>query len=377
MKNKKRKTRTVNIAPAFLLAFLLIISLSLAQQISSATYHLKRTVVDSGGVNSSSPNYFAELSTEPIGGNASSANYAACIGYNCCPADVIARFVNSTINESASTATIVYSIWHADLCMGTTNVTIQCAVNCDPCTQSCSSVSITRNTLTLTDAVTDRNIIGSVADPNISSPIYCRITGDTFPFETCFNSPTNLTVTIEAGGPYTGISATVLIAGNTTYSDGTVVEGVNVTISLYRTSDLAVSIGTVTLNSSKDGKYFANFYNLALDNYRVNVTARHGSLRANATDTFGVISIHGSCTVRTIALSGRALDATTGLRITSGAATLTVVETGDRIDTSISNGEWSATLTTCIISGQRYNVVVRITDNAGKVSWSDLQFTAP
>ena len=58
MKNKKKKIKTINITPAFLLAFFLIISMTMAQQISSATYKVTRESIDSGGGNFSSADYF-------------------------------------------------------------------------------------------------------------------------------------------------------------------------------------------------------------------------------------------------------------------------------------------------------------------------------
>lgn len=375
MKTKKRKIKSIDITPIFLLVFLLIISVSMAQQLNSTTYKIPRQSIDSGGGNFSSANYFLELSTEPIAGNISSANYGVCIGLSCCPGDVIAKFANSSIDEGANTVAIVYALWHSDICMGTTNVTVQCAVNCDPCASACS-VSETKQTLDLTDIIIRRNTV-SVSDPNISSPVYCKVTDDTFQLERCFNSPTNLTVTVEAGGPYTGTSATVLIAGNTTYSDGTVISGVNLTVDIFRTSDLSNRLGRVLINSSTNGKYFATFSNLGLDQYRVNVTARYESLRANVTSIFDIVSQHGNCQIKTISLSGRALDATTGLRISSGTASLTIQETGDTKDVTVTNGAWSTDMITCVIQGKSYTVTIKITGDQGKVSWSELKFTVP
>lgn len=375
MKSKKRRIRTVSITPAFLLASLLIISLSLAQSISSANYKIPRESIDWGGGNFSSADYFLEASTEPIGGNGSSANYAICIGLNCCPADILVRFANSTINDTASTATIAYALFQSDVCMGITNVTVECAANCNPCSQACTT-SVTRYTLSLTDIITGSNTM-SISNPNITTPIYCRATDDTFQLETCFNSPQNLTVTIEAGGPYTSNSPTVLVAGNVTNSDGTVVSGANVTIDVYRKDDLFNRQGRVTMLSSSEGRYFATFAGLAINSYQVNATATYESLRANATDTFDIVNIHGNCNVRTITLSGRALDATTGLKIDSGTAILTIRETGDTDSAAFTNGVWTVDIVTCIVPYQKYTAAVKIVDTTGKVSWSELQFTAP
>lgn len=375
MKSKKKEIKSVNTTPIFFLVFLLIISISVAQQISSANYKIPRESIDSGGGNFSSNNYFLELSTEPIGGNISSSNYAVCVGLNCCPGDAVARFVNSSIDESASTATIAFSLYHTDLCMGTTNVTVQCAVNCNPCTQVCS-VSTSRHTLTLTDVTLGSNTI-SITSPNSSNPIYCQVTDDTFQLQSCFNSPTNLTVTVEAGGPYTGSSAIVLVAGNTTFSDGTVVSGVSITVDLFRKSNIADKLFTVVINTSKNGKYFATFGNLDPDSYQVNVSARFESVRANATDTFDIINPLGNCQIKTIILTGKALDATTGLRIPAGGVSVTILETGDKKDGTVTDGAWSVSMVTCVVSGSRYTATVKITDNQGKISWSEIQFAAP
>lgn len=374
MKSKKNKIKKINIAPIFLLAFLLIVSITIAQKISSATYVIPRESIDSGGGNFSSGDYFLEASTEQIGGNSSSANYAVCIGLNCCPADVIASSINTSVDTAASTATISFALWHSDLCMGTTNVTVKCAANCNPCSQVCT-VSQTDHTLTLTDILIARNTI-SVDDPNAGNIIYCKVTDDTFQLERCFTSA-NLTVSVEAGGPYTGTSAVVLVAGNVTYSGGTTISSANVTIDIFKTSDLSNRLRRVSINSSADGKYFATFGNLEIDVYRVNVTAKYQSLEANNTDIFDVVGIQSNCQIKTISLSGVALDATTGLRIPSGVASLAIQETGDRKDVTISNGAWSTDMVTCVVPEKAYTVTIMVTDNQGKVSWSELKFKAP
>jgi hypothetical protein len=374
MKSKKNKIKKISITPIFLLAFLLIVSVTIAQRISSATYVIPRESIDSGGGNFTSADYFLEASIEQIGGNSSSANYAVCIGLNCCPADVIASFINTSVDTAGSTATISFALWHSDLCMGTTNVTVQCAANCNPCSEACT-VSETRHTLALPDILVARNTM-SVDNPNPGNIIYCKVTDDTFSLERCFTSA-NLTVTVEAGGPYTGTSAVVLVAGNVSYSDGTRIPGANVTIDIFKTSDLSNRLGRVSVNSSSNGKYFATFGNLEIDVYRVNVTARYQSLMANNTDIFDIVGIQTNCQIKTISLSGIALDATTGLKIPSGVASLTIEETGDRKDAAVSNGAWSSDMVTCVVSEKAYTLTVMVTDNQGKVSWSELKFKAP
>lgn len=375
MKCKKRKAVKINITPIFLLAFFLIISIAVAQRIESANYVLSRAAIDSGGGNFTSANYFLELSTEPIGGNSSSNTYAVCIGLNCCPADAYARTLNATVNETENTTTISFALWHADICMGTTNVTVECAASCNPCTQSCS-LTRTQHTLTLTDFLFGRQTM-NISNENITNAIYCKVTDDTWQLERCFNSATNLTVTAEAGGPYSGTSATVIVAGNTTFDEGTIVPDANITINLYPTGNLSTPLSTVSTNTSTDGKYFATFYNLAIGSYRVNVTAKYQSAVGNVTDTFDVISVYGNCQVKTISLSGKALDATTGLKVQSGTASITIKETGDSKDTPVADGSWGTDINTCLLSGETYTLTVKITDNLGKVSWSGLQFVAP
>ena len=358
-----------------MLAFLLVVSITAAQTIYSTNYKIPYSAIDSGGGNISSGSYFLEVSTEPIGGNSSSSSYGVCIGINCCPSDVEAKFINTTTDEVNNEVTITFALWHSDICMGTTNVTVQCAAGCNPCTDSCTNYE-TRHTLTLTDVLTARNVV-SITNPNISNVVYCKVIDDTFSLQRCFGSPTNLTVTVEAGGPYTGTSATAIVAGNVTYDEGTAIRGANVTIDLFAESDLASRLDRVITNTSETGKYSATFTNLGAPAYRVNVTARYQSLRANITDIFNVVSIHGNCQTKTINLRGRALDATTGEEIPSGTASLTIEKTGDKKDVAVVSGVWSANMVTCLISGGQYTVTVKITDNNGKVSWSEIMFTAP
>jgi hypothetical protein len=131
------------------------------------------------------------------------------------------------------------------------------------------------------------------------------------------------------------------------------------------------------VNTSANGGYFATFANLAIDKYRVNVTARYLSLKANTTDIFDIVGIQANCQIKTMSLSGVALDATTGLKIPSGVASLTIQETGDRKDATVSNGAWSTDMVTCVVPEKAYTVTVMVTDNQGKVSWSELRFKAP
>ena len=373
---KEIKTKNVNIASILFLSFLLTISIVLSQAINSNSYTLQRESINSGGGNFSSANYFLEATAESIGGNISSSNYAACIGLNCCPADIKAQFINSTLDEDTNISTMTFALWHSDLCMGITNATIECSSNCNPCTDACPTVSTTKHTISLTDFEFGTNTIVSV-NPNISSIIYCQVTDDTFQLQTCFHTPTNLSVSVEAGGPYTSSSATALIVGNVSFDDGTKVAAANVTVDLYNENDLTIKLATSNMRSSSNGTYFATFSNLDLGIYRVNVSAKYNSLKANATDNFDVINPLGNCNLQTISMSGRALDATTGLAIPSGVASITIKETGDKTDVAISDGVWGADMITCVASGQRYTISIRFVDNQGKVSWSDLQFAVP
>ena len=64
MKKKKIKQIRIDIAQVFLISFLLVVSITLAQSIYSSNYNIPYSAVDSGGGNISSSNYFLEVSSE-------------------------------------------------------------------------------------------------------------------------------------------------------------------------------------------------------------------------------------------------------------------------------------------------------------------------
>jgi hypothetical protein len=177
-----------------------------------------------------------------------------------------------------------------------------------------------------------------------------------------------MTITCEAGGPYTP-SSSIIVIGNSNDIEGTL---------LYSSGNISILKDGVlqdskAFTSSSDGTISSSFGPLATGNYIASISANS----TYCTDAFGVITSKMPCGGQPITLSGTAYDSTTGELISNGTIRITIQETGDETEQSFTNGEWSVTLTSCFTSGARYNAAVKITDTSGKVSYSQIQFVAP
>jgi hypothetical protein len=193
-----------------------------------------------------------------------------------------------------------------------------------------------------------------------------------YPYQICCG---NLTVTVEAGGPYVkDITApTVLVTGEVKFA-GEPASNANISIKIYEGSTLVASKDMV---ASSGGKYFAIFPNFDFGTYIVNVTANYSYASAFATDTFKVIGKLAGCVAKTVSLSGVAQDYLTGQIISSGTVKIFIKENGDEFSTSFTGGKWSIVFTSCLFPDERHNAIVQIIDSStGRVSWSEIQFRA-
>jgi hypothetical protein len=184
-------------------------------------------------------------------------------------------------------------------------------------------------------------------------------------------------VTAEAGGPYTVTTTnpTVIIVGNVTQFDGPVIAGVNVNVDVYSGGTLRA---TNSAQTSSSGKYSVTFDTLGTGTYTVNASTVYESSNVATSTTFKVIESIRGCILKTIVLSGVAIDTDTGQSINSGTVKISINENGDEFSTGFSNGAWRAEFNTCVITGKTYTVAVQLIDSStGKSSWSQTQFIAP
>ncbi|MEM5869862.1 MAG: hypothetical protein QXR09_01700 [Candidatus Aenigmatarchaeota archaeon] len=191
-----------------------------------------------------------------------------------------------------------------------------------------------------------------------------------YPYQICCG---NLTVTVEAGGPYVKYTTapTVLIAGEVKFA-GEPASFANVTIRIYEGSVLKL---IRELIASSDGKYFVAIPNFDYGGYLVNVSANYSFASAYNIDTFKVIGKLSGCVPKMVSLSGKAQDFLTGEIIPSGTVKIYIKENGDEFTTNFSEGRWSVAFTTCLIPDERHVAIVQIKDLAtGRISWSEIQF---
>jgi hypothetical protein len=126
------------------------------------------------------------------------------------------------------------------------------------------------------------------------------------------------------------------------------------------------------LTASSGGKYYSDFTGLGTGSYIANVTAQYSGSTNYCTDTFSILSTI-TCNQKTISISGYALDALTGQTV-SGTVKLIIKETGDSKEFSFSNGYWSTQFVTCLDSGNRYTLGIKVEDSEERSSWTQIKF---
>jgi hypothetical protein len=177
-----------------------------------------------------------------------------------------------------------------------------------------------------------------------------------------------VTLTCEAGGPYTTTSSIIIVGSSRD------IEGTPVFSSGYiEATKASILQDNKTFSSSLEGKFSSIFGPFTTGNYLINVSANE----SYCTDSFSIIYSTASCGLKNITLSGKAYNSATGEEIPIGTVRVTILETGDETEKSFTNGEWSVIFSSCFDSGKRYNAAVKITDEAGKASYSQTQFIAP
>ena len=135
---------------------------------------------------------------------------------------------------------------------------------------------------------------------------------------------------------------------------------------------------TNSAQTSSSGKYSVTFDTLGTGTYTVNASTVYESSNVATSTTFKVIESIRGCILKTIVLSGVAIDTDTGQSINSGTVKISINENGDEFSTGFSNGAWRAEFNTCVITGKTYTVAVQLIDSStGKSSWSQTQFIAP
>lgn len=181
-----------------------------------------------------------------------------------------------------------------------------------------------------------------------------------------------LNITCEAGGPYVKDSV-VIVVGNVTNETGTTA---NVSVNITKEGVIKASR---TTTADSDGKYYVTFNEqLDIGNYSVNATAEKSGAynSSNCSLEIRLSQPSGLCQNKNMIINGTAIYSDTGQLVSFGIVTVSVLETNDKIQSSIINGKFSLTLSTCVVLGRRYTLGIFVDDNAGKTSWSQMIFSA-
>jgi hypothetical protein len=179
-----------------------------------------------------------------------------------------------------------------------------------------------------------------------------------------------LTVTCEAGGPYTR-AATKIVKGEVTNGSENVIA--NVTVNITSTGYSAQVI------SNRQGRYSVKFKNtMDIGAYTVNVIADNNTNSGSCIDTFEVksTSTTADCLDKNITVAGRAMFAASGALIPEGNVTATIVgDKGVTNSTRVSNGYFSVNLAGCLKPADRFLIKIHVVKDAEE-NWSYVIITA-
>jgi len=174
----------------------------------------------------------------------------------------------------------------------------------------------------------------------------------------------SLTVTCEAGGPYTR-TATKMVKGEVTNNSENV--KANVTVSIVGTAYSEEDV------SNKHGRYHVKFMErLDIGTYTASVTADNNTNSGTCTDTFEVkmFEVSPECLNKNITVAGKAMYAATGALIPEGNVTATLVGDKDITNsTRISNGDFSINLSGCLKPADRFLIKIHIVKDSDE-NWS-------
>lgn len=181
-------------------------------------------------------------------------------------------------------------------------------------------------------------------------------------------SSTNLNVTCQVGGPYLKNSR-ITFAGNVTNITGT---ASNITIYFKKGNTVLASLNTT---SASDGKFITSITpNLDSGNYTINATAERFGVFGNCTGNIEIkFSTSTSCVNKTITVNGTSVYADTGQLVSTGTVYLSILDNNIKSSASISDGQFSVSVSPCLNLGQRYTVVLTTTGGEEN-SWSQILF---
>jgi len=183
-----------------------------------------------------------------------------------------------------------------------------------------------------------------------------------------------ISVTCNAGGPYTKNSA-VNVVGNVTQSGSGTTSNVTVNVTSGATSYL-----TQSTTSGGDGGFFATFSSsqintLDLGTYGVNVTATKNSDVYTCNTTLQILYLSQiNCQTKTVYIGGNVLYADSGAQVSSGTITAGAVGAGIVNSTAFSNGQFSIYLTGCFFTGNLYTFSLVASDNYNRTSSTQINF---
>lgn len=178
-----------------------------------------------------------------------------------------------------------------------------------------------------------------------------------------------LAVTCRMGGPYIKNSThnvTMNVVGDVTNITAT---NANVSVNFIRDN---VILATRNITAGTNGKYMLSINTtLEIGTYAVNVSAEKSSTYAYCTNTTQAsLPQAPACENRNLQVAGVAVYPDTGLTVESGTVRLSVQGETATGQSSFTDGQFSSTLTACLMPGKRYMLQIYIEDGFGKKSWS-------
>ena len=218
----------------------------------------------------------------------------------------------------------------------------------------------------------DESCVFSLAQPENSHVGDCNY----YPLKLCGKKIKDLILEFDVGGPYLLKKdySTVVITGKVRFAENSPVNNSLIEAKIIKNG---VTQKILTTHSSPNGNFFLVFNLSQPGTYLAELQANYLISSINLTKSFEVKREYERCVLRSLSLSGKAIDWDTGKPIESGTVVIVIKEKGDVFSGNIHKGRWQLNFTSCLVPGKDYTLQIILKTSTGKISITQSKFKAP
>jgi len=218
----------------------------------------------------------------------------------------------------------------------------------------------------------DENCIFSLAQSENSHLGDCGY----YSLKLCGKKIKDLVLDFDMGGPYLlrEDHSTVVITGKISFAENSPVNNSFIEAKIIKDGIIQKILTTY---SSPNGNFFLVFNLSQPGIYLAEIQANYLVSSVNLTKTFEVRREYERCVLRTLNLTGKAIDWDTGEPIEAGTVIIIIKEKGDVFIGNIHKGKWQLNFTSCLVPGKDYTLQIILKTPTGKISISHSKFKAP